>query len=79
MFSYVLEINEDIIDVNNDKAVEEFPEHLIHKSMKNVWGDGEPIRHDQIFVVPPELFQCGWDQRKSTKTLRKLFNRMNLE
>lgn len=38
MFGQVLGVDHDIVDVYNEEAMEELPEHLIHESLENRGG-----------------------------------------
>ncbi len=51
MFGQVPGVDQDIVDVHNNKLVEELPKHLVHKPLENGRGVGEAIRHDPVFIV----------------------------
>ncbi len=51
MFGQAPRVDEDIIDVYQDEAMEVLPKHLVHEVLKYGWGVDKAIRHNQIFVV----------------------------
>lgn len=46
MFGHNPGVNQDVVDVNQDKAMEELPEHLMNEVMKYGEGVDQDIRHD---------------------------------
>ncbi len=51
MFGQVPGVDQDIVYVDDDKLVEELPEHLVHKPLEDGRGVGKAIRHNPIFIV----------------------------
>ncbi len=51
MVGQVPGVDENIIDVDNHKVVEELPEHLVHEFLEDGWGVGKAIRHNKVFIV----------------------------
>ncbi len=51
IFGQVPGVDQNIVNVHDDKPVEELPEHLIHKSLEDGRGFGKAIRHNPIFIV----------------------------
>ena len=51
--------DENIINIHENKVVQEFSEDLIHETLEHSGGVYQAIRHHQIFVVP-----CRGDERR---------------
>lgn len=51
MFSQVLGVHKDVVDVDNYKQVEELPEHLIHVSLEYGGGADQSKQYHMLFVV----------------------------
>ncbi len=51
MFGQAPRVYEDIIDVNQDEAMEVLSEHLMHEVLEYGGGVDKAVRHYQIFVV----------------------------
>ena len=57
MVLFILAVDEDVINVDNDKLVKVGSEDILHKSLEGSWGIGETKRHDSeliMTIVGPE-------------------------
>ncbi len=54
MVGQVPGVNKDVVDIDYHRAVEELPEHLVHKLLEDRGGVGKAIRHNKVFIV------AGW-------------------
>src|SRR3954470_19563902 len=50
MFSFILGVYQDIIQINHDKLVEIFHENIVHQSGECGWSIGQAKGHDSVLV-----------------------------
>ncbi len=56
MVSQVLGVNEDVINIHYHTAMEELPEHLVHKFLEDRVGKAEG--HNEVLVVAGRSNEC---------------------
>ncbi len=49
---HVFRKNENVIQVNKHKTVDEVPQHIVYNSLKQGWRIGEPEVHNKEFKMP---------------------------
>ena len=59
MLFFTLGVNEDVIDKDYHKFVEEVHEHLVHHMHEEGRGIGETKGHHSIFVKTVSCSECG--------------------
>src|SRR3954469_14308492 len=59
VFFFRLRVDQNVIDKNDDKLVQERSEYPIHQLHENCWSIRQPERHDLKLVVPITSSECG--------------------
>lgn len=52
IFCLVLGVNQDAVNVHQDKALKVVLEHLVHKALEYGGGIDQAIQHNVVLVVP---------------------------
>ncbi len=58
MVGQVPGVDQNVVDVNYHKAVEELPEHLVHELLEDGGGVGKAIRHHEVLIVAGGSNEC---------------------
>ena len=48
---YILEINQNVVQIANNKVIEEFSKNIVHQVLKDCWHICKSKRHDKVFKV----------------------------
>lgn len=59
MFNQAPGVDQDVVDVDQCKLVEELPEHLVHEVLECGGGIHKPIWLDPIFIVAGGCHKCS--------------------
>ena len=59
VFSFILTIDQDVIDVDNDTDVEERLEDVLNQGLEGGWGVGKSKGHDLVLVVAISSTECS--------------------
>ena len=44
--------HQDVVEVDNNKGVQEISQHVVDQGLENSWGVRQPERHDEVLKVP---------------------------
>lgn len=50
--------DEDVVEVDEHKPVQEIPQHVIHQGLKNSWKVSKTKGQDLVFVVAQQGVEC---------------------
>jgi hypothetical protein len=56
---WILGKDQYIIQVANNKIVQEFAENIVHQILEDGWGINKSKRHDVVFKMPIPCFECN--------------------